>query len=197
MTKLKIKQNNGMVYIENEKSFTATSRIELKKALDEVRHPLEVAVIGNGSNNEDPNYFNSGAIIRTCHNFLVKKIHLIDRGKFYQKATMGSHKFENINHWTANSFVKEFKDRNIVCLERRESLKTKNLYYYNWPSNPILVFGNEKTGVPNKILNIATDIVSIEQYGINNDFNLATSAGIVIYDFMAKNHPKLYNTKRS
>lgn len=62
------------------------TREEIRDTLNEVRFPVEVAVW------HTDNYFNFGAIVRNCHNFLVRSIHAIDvsedSGLMYEKATM-------------------------------------------------------------------------------------------------------------
>lgn len=168
---------------------------EIRSSLDAVRHPVSVAVFGS-------NYFNNAAIIRTAHQFLVKEIILVDCPKFYKKATMGTHKWENITHLTLENFLCRFSlipnssdDRSIVVFERRLGLESEDLMFYSYPKNPILCFGNEKTGVPEEIINLAkihssqngkNNIVSIPQYGLHNDLNLANAASIVLYDWIFK-----------
>lgn len=155
---------------------------DIKETLNEIRNPFDVAVWGSS------NYFNAGAIVRTCHTFLVRNIFLIDCPAMYERASMGCEKYENIIKTTMEQFIHcGMGKRNIVAMERRPDLITENLVNFKWPENPILLFGCEKTGIPNELLNISKCIVSIPQYGIHNDMNLSTAAGIAIYDWIAKN----------
>lgn len=159
---------------------------EIRAALDEVRIPVEVAVYGSD------NPFNIGGIIRTCHNFLVKKIHLIECGTWYKKGALSTLAYEkgNIVKWKS---LEEFlayhleDGRNIIAFERRSTLKTEDLRTFRYPRYPILFFGSEKSGVPNEILNIAGSKVSIPCMGLNNDFNLTVTVGIVLFDWLTKN----------
>lgn len=154
---------------------------EIKQTLNEVRFPFEVAIYNSN------NYFNVGSIIRTCHTFLVNKIHLIKNKEFYEKATMGTHKWENIEHHeTIDLFLERNKNRNLVALEKRADLNSKNINRFTYPKDPILVFGSEDDGVPDSLLTICKDTVSIEQYGLQNSLNLAVSVGIVLYDWHSK-----------
>lgn len=154
---------------------------EIRTALDEVRFPLEIAIYNSN------NYFNIGSIIRTCHTFLVKKIHLIENASFYPKATMGTHKWENIEHHeTIEEFLEDNKNRNIVALEKRPDVNYLNIKTFQYPNNPILLFGSEDAGIPDSLLAKAGNIVSVEQYGLQNSLNLAVSVGIVIFDWHNK-----------
>lgn len=157
---------------------------QIKDKLNQTRHPVEIAIYNS------ENSFNVGAIIRTCHQFLVSKIHLIDIHWWYKKADMGTRKYENIEKHSLNSFIETFKGRNIVCFERRPELQSVELYSYSYPQNPIFVFGAEKTGVPDDLLSIGQNTVSIPQYGIHNDLNLSVAVGIVIYDWTHKFYDK-------
>lgn len=151
---------------------------EIRETLNEVRHPVSIAICGSD------NYFNSGAIIRSAHIFLVKEIILVDTPVFYERATMGTHKWENIIHVTSEQFLTE--TRPLICFERRPDLTSQDLMGFSYPENPVLVFGNEKTGIPDQILSRAHSVVSIPQYGLQNDMNLANAASIGIYDFIVK-----------
>jgi tRNA G18 (ribose-2'-O)-methylase SpoU len=72
-------------------------------------------------------------------------------------------------------------------MERRPGLlNTIDLRAFQWPLNPIILFGSEKTGVPDEILNISHSVVSIPQFGLVNDFNISISAGIALYDWIQK-----------
>lgn len=153
---------------------------EIRAMLEPKRHPVSIAMYGTD------NYFNAAAIIRSAHTFLVKEIILIDCPKFYEKASMGTHKWENITHVSLEEFVSGLS-KPLVCFERRPGLVSLDLRTYVYPENPILCFGNEKVGTPDVLLNLAKDIVSIPQFGVQNDMNLANAASVVMYDWIVKN----------
>jgi tRNA G18 (ribose-2'-O)-methylase SpoU len=155
---------------------------EIRATLEPVRHPVSIAVC-----NSD-NYFNTGAIIRSAHIFLVKEIVLVDVPDFYERATMGTHKWENIRHVTQEQFLGE--TRPIVCFERRPDMESQCLMGFQYPENPILCFGSEKSGVPDAVLAKAHSVVSIPQYGLQNDMNLANAMSIGIYDWTVKHYNK-------
>ena len=166
------------------------SKEEIKQTLNEVRHSVDVAIYGSG------NYFNTGTIIRTCHNFLVGNIYLVEttiQDAYFKKATMGSHRYENIHRISMNEFnsIVESSNKNVVILERRPTLKTKTLLGFKYPKNPILFFGCERTGVPDSVIEAyPQNIVSIPQFGVYHDMNLASAAGMVLYDWISKNYRK-------
>ncbi len=160
------------------------SKQEIKDILADVRHPVEVAIFGS------ENGFNTGAIIRTSHQFLVSKIHLIDMDWWYKRADMGTRKWENIQKSSLKDFLLLSEERSIVAFERRESLPMKDLRTFTYPKDPIFVFGSEKTGVPDLLLDRAQSIVSIPQFGLLNDLNLSVAVGIALYDWSYKHYMK-------
>lgn len=157
------------------------SKEEIKETLDEVRHPFEIAMY------HSENYFNAGSLIRTAHNFLTSKIHLIDMESYYKKATMTARKFENIEKRSLEEFLEYAADRNMVSMERRPpDLESEDLLHFEWPINPIIVMGSEKHGVPDELLEASCAVVSIPVYGVINDHNISVSAGIAMYDWLQK-----------
>jgi tRNA G18 (ribose-2'-O)-methylase SpoU len=159
------------------------SNSELKQILHPKRIPLEIAVYGS------QNYFNFGSIVRVSHNFLCEKIYSIDMdgGKYYKKATMGAKKYETIVPVTMQEFLEKTKNKNLVSFERRPGLQAKCIHDYVWPENPVVVFGGEKFGIPEEILNTSKDVVEIPVDGLLNDFNIAIACGIAVYDWKHKN----------
>lgn len=153
---------------------------EICSALDDVRHSFEIAVYGS------ENYYNFGAIVRVAHNFLCRKIWMVDFSDFYKKASMGSHKYENVQVVTLTEFLTVHVGRNIVAFERRPDLDSKDIRDFRYPKDPILFFGSEKFGVPDRVLEQAHSAVSIPVFGVHNDYNQAVAAGIVMYDFVVK-----------
>ncbi|MEK6882734.1 MAG: TrmH family RNA methyltransferase, partial [Nanoarchaeota archaeon] len=99
--------------------------------------------------------------------------------------------YENIHKISMMEFLDITKEnnRNVVVAERRPTLSTKTLYSLKYPDNPILFFGCERFGVPDCILNeFPENIVSIPQYGILHDFNLAGTVSMFLYDWISKRY---------
>jgi tRNA G18 (ribose-2'-O)-methylase SpoU len=161
---------------------------EICEELNKIRHPIEIALHGVD------NYFNAGCIIRTCHSFLVKKIHLIECDKFYKKASMCTHKYENIEKWPDLYWWHGLHAwRNIIPIEKGEE-ESHNLRTFEWPENPIFLFGSEKYGLPAWVTQ-RDKPVTIEQYGLTNSLNVSVCVGIVLQDWMTKNHGRIYGKK--
>lgn len=156
---------------------------EVRQGLAPFRFPLELACYHTN------NYFNLGSMIRTAHNFMCRKLYAVDMdGKYYKKATMGARKYEDIDKCTLEEFLVKARNRNLVVFEHRPGLISESLCYFEWPEEPIMFFGDEKFGVPDEVLNVASHVVSIPVMGVLNDFNVAVAAGVAAYDWFSKYH---------
>ena len=169
-----------MVQAPDTSDFT---KQEVRDCLNEIRHPFDVAVYGC------KNYFNFGAIVRIAHNFLASNLYAIDLEKYYKKASMCGNTYENIHKQTLEEFSIMALKRSIVSFERRPpDLESEPLSTFVWPDRPIMVFGAEDTGVPDEILEVSSNIVTIPVYGVLNDHNVAVAAGIAMYDWTNKHY---------
>lgn len=165
------------------------SRQEILDALDDVIHPVEVAIF------DSQNYFNFGCSIRTCHNFLVRRlwgVDLADGDAYYKKAAMTARTWmkSRIALRSSDDFLKETEGRNIIAFERREDLGTKDIRTFQYPKDPILLFGSEKTGISDRLLARADHVVSIPMYGFVLDHNVSVAVGIALYDWINKHTRK-------
>lgn len=67
----------------------------------------------------------------------------------------GAHsKIKIVKMRTSDEFVDYCKEHNYNIISVEIGNDSQNIFDYNYPDNPILVIGNESTGVPQKILKI-------------------------------------------
>lgn len=153
---------------------------EIRRELDRLRGPLRIAV------QRSKNPFNVGAIIRVAHSFLVREIVLIGEEPYYERASMGMEKYENI--------LKIPDEAGFLAYARREQLrivavekdhpKVSGLWSYSFPeTRPLLVFGSENEGVSPEILAAAEAVVAIPMFGINHSYPVSVAAGIVMAEW--------------
>src|SRR5580692_9963488 len=62
----------------------------VRDALSPLRNDFSVALVCPG------NAFAVGAIIRVAHSFLAKEVIVVGDGGWYEKASMGMHKYESV-----------------------------------------------------------------------------------------------------
>ena len=151
-------------------------------ALAPLRNDFSVALWAPG------NPFAVGAVIRVAHNFLAREVFLVGRAPFYEKASMGMHKYETIVDLDdEEDLVRAVGGRPMWVIEKdhaRRSIYTVEAF----PSATVLVFGSERFGVPESILARADDVLGIPVYGINQSLPLAVAAGIAMSEWARRRY---------
>lgn len=132
--------------------------------------------------------FNIGTMIRNSNAFGARKVFYLGKKKYDRRGTVGTH------HYVDLQFLPSFDDLeglleeerwNIVCFENIPG--AIDLRDFEWPINPIMVFGEEKNGISDEMLNISKCIVKIPQCGSVRSLNVGTASGIAMYDWSFKN----------
>ena len=157
---------------------------EIRRSLAGLRRPLSVAIM------RARNPFNVGAIIRVAHSFLVREILLIGDERYYERASMGMERFENIiNLATESELLSHVRARGqkLVVFEKEEA--TVDLWRAPLPEDRVMVFGSEVSGVAREILDAADLVVGIPMYGINHSFPVTVAAGIAMAEWTRRFHP--------
>jgi tRNA G18 (ribose-2'-O)-methylase SpoU len=153
---------------------------EIRSELDRLRCPLRIAI------QRSKNPFNVGAIIRVAHSFLVREIILIGDEPYYERASMGMEKYENITKLPSEAaFLERARDagHKIVAVEK-DHPRVTGLWSYRFPeSETVLVFGSENEGVSPDILSHAEAVVAIPMFGINHSYPVSVAAGIVMAEW--------------
>jgi tRNA G18 (ribose-2'-O)-methylase SpoU len=153
---------------------------EIRRELDLLRTPLRIAV------QRSKNPFNIGAIIRVAHSFLVREIVLIGEEPYYERASMGMEKYENITRIPdEESFVHHAREQGwkLVAIEK-DHPEVHGLWDYQFPDGDcVLVFGSENEGVSREILQASEAVVAIPMFGINHSYPVSVAAGITMAEW--------------
>ncbi len=139
---------------------------------------------------------NIGSVFRTADAFLVEAIYLCGftakpPHKDIHKTALGATDSVEWKHFesTANAII-ELKSFNfhIVCFEQTLQSKPLTEFFPDKNGSYALVFGNEVKGVNQKVVDMSDSCIEIPQFGTKHSFNIAVSAGIVLWDFYLKLH---------
>ncbi len=137
---------------------------------------------------------NIGSIFRTSDAFLVQAIYLCGitacpPNKEIHKTALGAedsvdwHYFEN----TADC-IQKLKNQNftIVAVEQAENSISLREFKTEQDKKYALVFGNEVKGVDQEVVDLCDACIEIPQFGTKHSFNIAVSAGMVIWELFNK-----------
>ncbi|MDD4144251.1 MAG: RNA methyltransferase [Prolixibacteraceae bacterium] len=135
---------------------------------------------------------NIGSVFRTSDALLIEKIILCGISstppdKEIHKTALDAEKSVNWEYFkeTEDALLKlRAAGYKIYAVEQVKNSISLNDFH---PEGKIaLIFGNEVRGVSQKIINICDGAVEIPQFGTKHSFNIAVSAGIVLWDLFSK-----------
>lgn len=141
---------------------------------------------------------NVGSVFRTSDALLVRKICLCGitatpPDKEIHKTALGA---ENAVDWeyfkTTEEAVELLKKEGytIIAIEQVEGSISLHDYLPAPDDKLALIFGNEVKGVQQEVVNLCDKTIEIPQFGTKHSFNIAVSAGIVLWDLFNKlKHP--------
>ncbi len=140
------------------------------------------AIIGAGVANSR----NIGAILRIADAINSREVVFIDTPEF------DSRKIRKVSRQMSEKRAHRFIDFDQFALQVRYyhpliaveiTTQSRDIYVTHLPKNASFVVGNERTGIPPKVLALCDEAVHIPMFGINSSMNVATSLGIVLYEW--------------
>jgi tRNA G18 (ribose-2'-O)-methylase SpoU len=137
---------------------------------------------------------NVGSVFRTADAFLTKKIYLCGitakpPHRDIQKTALGAtESVEWSHHESTLDVVRQLKAEGykIIGIEQAEgSVELQNIKTEKGEKYA-LIFGHEVNGVDQNVIDLCDMCVEIPQFGIKHSFNIAVSAGIVLWEMNKK-----------
>lgn len=144
--------------------------------LDTSRSELEVAI----ENLERD--FNMGTIVRNANAFNVRKVHVIGRRQWNKRGAMKTDAYLHIEyHATPAEFFSRMQaeGKEVIAMDIVDG--SVPLGTVTLPANAVLVFGAEGPGLSDELLNGASKVVNIEQFGSTRSVNVGVASGIAVY----------------
>ena len=132
--------------------------------------------------------FNISTLIRNSNAFNARGVYYLGKKRFDRRGTVGSHHYMDVIYLDGgyNQLVDLKKEYTIIGVDNNVS-NTHKLGKFDWLSlkkPPLMLFGEEGTGLTDKALKIVDYCVEIPQYGSVRSLNAGTSSGILMYDFV-------------
>ena len=136
--------------------------------------------------------FNVGSIFRTSDAGAVEHIHLCGMSahpphKKLEKTALGA--FDYVP-WTYHERTTDALDTlkaqgiHLVAIEVTED--GSSFLECPWPKPVAIVFGNEVTGINDKVLRRCDRVVRIPMHGYKNSMNVATAFGVVLFEVLRR-----------
>ncbi len=133
---------------------------------------------------------NIGSIFRTADAFVTEAIYLCGitarpPHRDIQKTALGATETVKWEYFskTIDAVIRLKKDGYlIVGVEQTEGSVALNEFNFEHDRRYALVFGHEINGVDQEVLNMCDSCIEIPQFGTKHSFNIAISAGIVLWE---------------
>jgi 23S rRNA (guanosine2251-2'-O)-methyltransferase len=133
---------------------------------------------------------NVGSIFRTADAFLTEAIYLCGitscpPHRDIQKTALGATESISWKYFpTTLSAITGLREKGykIIAIEQAEGSTELQNFKVEKDTKYALVFGHEVNGVDQEIVNICDQCVEIPQFGTKHSFNIAISAGIVLWE---------------
>jgi tRNA G18 (ribose-2'-O)-methylase SpoU len=136
--------------------------------------------------------YNVGSVFRTADAFLVQSIYIIGYSarpphKEIKKTALGAEEtvdwkyFKTSAEAIADLKVKGYK---VYAVEQTEGSTRLQKFKNKSGEKVAVVFGNEVTGVEQSTIHLCDGCVEIPQLGMKHSLNIATAAGVVLWELV-------------
>ena len=141
--------------------------------------------------------YNVGSVFRTSDAFLIETIYIIGYSakpphKEIKKTALGAEETVTWKYFkTSAEAIEELKNANYKVYAVEQAEESYKLHSANFRQNEkiAVVFGNEVTGVEQATIHLCDGCIEIPQLGMKHSLNIATAAGIVLWELIRSKMP--------
>ena len=149
-------------------------------------------------NIEDPR--NISAVMRSCDGVGIQDIYILNtktkrEKKWSYKSSTSATKWLTIHQFDdVDECASQLKHNYSNILTTHLSADAVSLYELDLTKSTALIFGNERFGISDEIMNIATGNFIIPQVGIIQSLNISVACAVTIYEaFRQRNVKGMYH----
>lgn len=133
---------------------------------------------------------NAAAIVRSAEACGFHKIVALENDHIFNpnlKVTKGAENWVEVKKMACNlETLQKIKEENYKIVAVSPEKNAKSLADFKIQEPISLIFGTEKEGVTEEILNFADETLAIPMYGFTESFNVSVAAAICFYDLRQK-----------
>ena len=166
-----------------------------RKSVEEVKQSEKTPVIVVLENIRSA--YNIGSVFRTADAFLVEAIYIIGYSaipphKEIKKTALGAEESVSWKHFTTSAeAITELRANgyNVYAVEQAEGSYKLNAIEFDADEKIAVIFGNEVTGVEQSTIQLTDGCLEIPQLGMKHSLNIATAAGVVLWELVRGRMP--------
>jgi tRNA (guanosine-2'-O-)-methyltransferase len=137
---------------------------------------------------------NAAAIIRTAESYGLQEVHVLEnRNEFHpaDRITRGSEKWIDVQHYDTSVFgvagaLNMIKNKGYQLVATSPGKASVSIEELDITKPTALIFGSERPGVGNEVLQCADTTAYIPMRGFTESFNVSVSAGIALYSLIRR-----------
>lgn len=127
--------------------------------------------------------YNMGTIVRSANAFGVRTVHIIGRRQWNKRGAMMTDKYLHVEyHASVDEFKQAMGQKRIVAVDNR--VQAGDIRAMDKQSDAVLVFGSERAGLSDEMIDAADEIVMIPQLGSTRSLNVGVAAGIAMWEWL-------------
>lgn len=85
---------------------------------------------------------------------------------------------------SVSGVIKELKDLGVQVISVEQTHDSRDFRGVAYKFPVALVFGHERTGVTDEVLELSDEVVEVPMYGLGNSLNIATAVAVVGYELV-------------
>ncbi len=161
-----------------------------RKSVDEFRNSPKNPVIAILENVRSA--YNVGSVFRTADAFLIEAIYLTGYTarpphKEIRKTALGAEETVDWIHFAnAKEAITVLKQNGYTVFAVEQVENSISLEKFDNQGKIAVVFGNEVTGVEQSTIALCDGCLEIPQLGMKHSLNIATAAGVVLWELVRK-----------
>jgi tRNA G18 (ribose-2'-O)-methylase SpoU len=136
--------------------------------------------------------YNVGSVFRTADAFLLEAIYItgytaVPPHKEIKKTALGAEETVSWNHFNnASEAIKHLKEQQyqVYAVEQVKDSISLEKITFDEKAKIAVVFGNEVTGVEQDTILQCDGCIEIPQLGMKHSLNIATAAGVVLWELI-------------
>lgn len=166
-----------------------------RKSVEEFRQSEKIPIIIVLENIRSA--YNVGSVFRTSDAFLIEAIYIIGYSakpphKEIRKTALGAEETVDWKYFkTTAEAVEELRENgfNVYAAEQAEGSFKLNAIGFEPGEKIAVIFGNEVTGVEQSTIGLCDGCLEIPQLGMKHSLNIATAAGVVLWELVRTRMP--------
>lgn len=171
-----------------------------RMSVEEFRHSPKIPIVAVLENIRSA--YNVGSVFRTADAFLLEAIYIVGYSarpphKEIRKTALGAEESVTWKHFhttTQALEVLEAEGYTVYAVEQAEGSIPLHELTIEPGQKIAVVFGNEVTGVEQSTINRCAGCIEIPQLGMKHSLNIATAAGVVLWELVRQGLPEKEKT---